>query len=267
MLTVSIPASDQDRVNRRVYHARGVARYYRSHALDEAETMALLAYQPAFAGRRVLDLGVGTGRTTAFVAPLASRYTCVDFSPRMVDAVRARFPGIPSLIGDMRDLSVFDDSAFDFVLASCNLVDAVDHADRLKVFGEVRRVLRPGGLFVFSSHNRRFRDALAGPRLRWSRNPGTQAVHLWRWVRSLVNHARVRHLRRVEPDYAILNDPGHDYAALHYYVDRATARRQMAAVGFRVLSEFDLSGRALGPGDEDRDSSSVLYVTERAATD
>src|SRR5690242_13225523 len=99
MLTVSIPASDQDRVNWRVYHAPGVARHYRSHALDEAETMALLAYQPAFAGQRVLDLGVGTGRTTAFLAPLASRYTGVDFSPPMIDALRVRFPGIRALIG------------------------------------------------------------------------------------------------------------------------------------------------------------------------
>jgi SAM-dependent methyltransferase len=264
MLTVSIPASDQDRVNWRVYHAPGVDRYYRSHALDAAETMALLAYQPAFGGRRVLDLGVGTGRTTAFISPLASHYVCVDFSPPMIEAIRRRFPGVPAIIGDMRDLSAFDDGGFDFILASCNLVDAVGHEDRLQVFGEIRRVLRPGGVFMFSSHNRRFREALSGPILRWSHNPGTQAVHLWRYARSLVNHARVRHLRRVERDYAILNDPGHDYAALHYYVDRVTARTQMATAGFRMLSEFDLSGRALGPGDDDRESSSVMYVAERA---
>ena len=265
MLTVSPPASDQDRVNWRVYHAPGVARYYRSHALDAAEMMALLAYQPAFASQRVLDLGVGTGRTTAFLAPLASRYVAVDFSSPMIDALRRRFPSVSAMIGDMRDLSAFADASFDFILASCNLVDAVGHDDRRRVLAEVRRVARPGGLFVFSSHNRRFREALSGPMLRLSRNPGTQAVHLWRYARSLANHARVRHLRRVEHDYATLNDPGHDYAALHYYVDRATARRQLADAGFRTLNEFDLSGRALGPGDDDSDSSSLLYVTERAA--
>jgi hypothetical protein len=36
----------------------------------------------------------------------------------------------------------------------------------------------------------------------------------------------------------------------------------MATAGFRMLSEFDLSGRALGPGDDDRGSSSVMYVAE-----
>ena len=29
---------------------------------------------------------------------------------------------------------------------------------------------------------------------------------------------RIRHLRRVEQDYALLNDSGHDFAALHYYI-------------------------------------------------
>lgn len=265
MLTVSIPASAQDRVNWHVYHAPGVVRYYHSQALDAAETMALIAHQPAFAGRRVLDLGVGAGRTTTFVAPLAARYVCLDFSTQMIDAIRVRFPGLPALLGDMRDLSAFDDAAFDFVLASCNVVDAVGHEDRLRVLAEVRRVLRPGGVFMFSSHNRNFREALSGPILRRSHNPGTQAVHLWRYAQCLRHHARVRHLRRVERDYAILNDPGHDYAALHYYIDRVTARRQMAAAGFRVLSEFDLAGRALGPSDDDRESSSLLYVAERTA--
>jgi SAM-dependent methyltransferase len=263
MLAIGERATDQDRVNRLVYHAPAAVRHYRSSELDAAETMALIAYQPAFAGRRVLDLGVGTGRTTRFLTPFASTYLGLDFSPHMVDAFKERQGGIPVVLGDMRDLSRFDDASFDFVLAACNLIDAVGHADRLHVIEEVRRVVQPRGVFMFSSHNRCFRDALSGPKLQWSRNPGTQAAHVWRYARSLVNHARVRRLRQLAPEYAILNDPGHDYAALHYYVDRATARRQMTSMGFRVLSEFDLMGRALGPDDDDRDTSSVMYVTER----
>ena len=252
--------SDQDRVNRPIYLKPNIARWYRSESLDAAETMALLAYQPAFAGRDVLDLGVGTGRTTRYLAPLTRRYVCVDASPPMVAHIRAHFPGVSVHLADMRDLSAFDDASFDFVLASCNLLDAVSHDDRLRVLAEVRRVLRRPGVFMFSSHNRRFRTALSGPILRWSRNPGTQAAHVLRYVRSLVNHARVRHLRRLETDYALLNDPGHDYAMLHYYIDRGIQRRQLQAAGFRELSAFDQAGRALQEDDADIDSPSVLYV-------
>src|SRR5262245_15665040 len=116
--------SDQDRVNRRVYHAKNIASWYRSDSLDSPETMALLAYQPAWADRDVLDLGVGSGRTTRFLAPLARRYVCVDSSPAMVAYVRTHAPTVAVHLADMRDLSLFADGNFDFVFASCNLIDA-----------------------------------------------------------------------------------------------------------------------------------------------
>jgi SAM-dependent methyltransferase len=252
--------SDQDRVNRRIYHAANIPAWYRSGHLDIAETMALLAWQPAFAGRRVLDMGVGSGRTTRYLAPLAAEYVCFDWSPPMVEYVRRHLPGVDVRLGDMRDLSAFANASFDFVFGSCNLIDAVSHDDRLRVLREVRRVLVPNGVFAFSSHNRRLRDALAGPRLRLTRNPANQLMHVWRYLRSLVNHARLRRLRRIEDGYAILNDPGHNYAALHYYIDRDTQRRQLASCGFRLLNVFDSDGRVLEDGEADSNSPSLLYV-------
>jgi len=83
-------------------------------------------YQPAFAGRGVLDLGVGTERTTRYLAPLARTNVCVDSSPPMVDDVHAHFPGISVYLADMRNLSAFGDGAFDFVFAACNLIDDAD---------------------------------------------------------------------------------------------------------------------------------------------
>ena len=257
-------SSAQDRVNQQIYQASNVPRFYRSDRLDYAETMALLAYQPAFAGRHVLDMGVGTGRTSRYLAPLAGRYVGVDSSPPMIDYLQRHFPGLPVMLADMRDLSAFATGSFDFVLASCNLIDAVSHEDRFRVLSEARRVLRADGLFMFSSHNRRFRTAESGPRMVWVRNPATQALHVLRYVRSWINHARVGRLRRFEKEYALLNDPGHDYAALHYYVDRETQQSQLEQSGFRLLDIFDDTGRRIAPGDDDRDSPSLLYVAEKA---
>ena len=254
--------SDQDRLNGRIYSAPNIARWYTRHDLDGAETMALLRYQPAFAGRDVLDMGVGAGRTSRYLAPLSRRYVCVDFSPPMVSYVRAHFPAVDVRLADMRDLSAFADASFDFVLASCNLIDAVSHVDRLRVLGEVRRVIRRPGVFAFSSHNRRFRTALSGPIWQWSRNPATQFLHALRYLRGMMNHARVGRLRRNEDGYALLNDAGHDYAALHYYIDRRTQRRQLCEAGFRVTDEFDITGRRLNDADDDADSPSVMYVAE-----
>jgi SAM-dependent methyltransferase len=259
----STPRSDQDRVNSRIYNASGITRYYCSAQLDHAETMALLRHQPAFAGRDVLDLGVGTGRTTRFLAPLALRYVAIDSSPMMIEYMRRSFPDVAVRPGDLRDLSEFSDRSFDFVFGACNVIDGVSHADRLRVLAEVHRVLRPAGVFAFSSHNRGFRRALSGPCLHWSRNPGTQILHGLRFVRSVVNHARVKRLRRIEKSYAVLNDEGHDYAALHYYINRDTQERQLAQAGFRVLDEFDAAGRLLHEDDDDSESPMVLYVAAR----
>jgi SAM-dependent methyltransferase len=222
--------------------------------------MALLAYQPAFAGRDVLDLGIGAGRTTRILAPLARRYVGTDYSPPMIAHVRATLPDIDARLCDMRDLSPFADASFDFVMASCNLLDAVSHDDRLAVFAEVRRVLRPGGTFVFSSHNRRFALATRGPYLVRAGNPATQAAYLLRYAQGLLNHARVRRYRREEAEYALLNDLGHDYAALHYYIDRETQRRQLERAGFIPRDVFNVAGRRLVDGDDDAESPSLLYV-------
>src|SRR5262245_57653043 len=113
-ISVRLPASDQDRLNQRIYQAANISRWYRSSTLDYGETMALLRYQPSVAGREVLDLGVGTGRTARYLAPLAGRYVCVDSSRPMVEYVRGHLPNIEIHLADMRDLGIFATGSFDF---------------------------------------------------------------------------------------------------------------------------------------------------------
>src|SRR3954469_158482 len=172
------PDSSQDVVNGRIYQAPNIHRWYPVDAgLDRAETMALLAHQPAFAGRDVLDIGVGTGRTTRYLAGVARTYVGVDSSAPMIHYLRQRAPTVDARVADMRDLSAFQDESFDFAFASANVVDAVDHSGRQRTWSELRRVLRRTGVLMFSSHNRRYRHALRGPWLERVRNPATQAVH------------------------------------------------------------------------------------------
>ena len=61
--------------------------------------------------------------------------------------------------------------------------------------------------------------------LRWSRNPATQGVLAIWWVIQLFNHRRIGRMRRFEDEFALLNDEGHDYACLHYYIDQRHQRR------------------------------------------
>lgn len=101
----------------------------------------------------VLDLGCGTGRTTAVLDRIGFDVVGVDVSEPMVQRARQLLPHVEFRSGDARDLQ-FDDDRFDYVLFSFNGLDYVHpEGDRYVALREIWRVLKPGGTFVFSSHN------------------------------------------------------------------------------------------------------------------
>lgn len=107
-----------------------------------------------FTGRKVLDIGCGSGGITLFLAreyPL-SHITGFDVEQPVIDAAvrRAQQEGLSGrasfLRGDPGPLP-FDDESFDIVFSK----DALIHvADKEALFAEIFRVLRPGGRFAAS---------------------------------------------------------------------------------------------------------------------
>jgi SAM-dependent methyltransferase len=104
----------------------------------------------ALGGREVLEIGCGRGGGASFVSRYLGprRLVAVDLSRRAVALCRARFsvPGLSFEQGDAERLP-FGDGSFDAVLN----VESSHCYGRLPVFlGEVRRVLRPGGQFLYA---------------------------------------------------------------------------------------------------------------------
>ena len=252
----------QDEINRAVYNARGVYRYYLSNTLTPPETACLLKYQPHISGRDVLDIGVGAGRTTRYLAPLARRYEAIDISPVMVDYLKGAIQGIRVHLADFGDLGIFGDRSFDFILATDNVIDAVSHENRLEALREASRVLRKGGIMALSSHNIHYKNAFSGPKLSWSSDPARFAKNCARYAVSMWNHVRVAPLRQTSAEYALLNDPGHFYACLHYYSSRSTLSSQLSAAGMRLIDAFDIDGQAIGEHEDDSRNPSLFYVAE-----
>ncbi|MBS1850859.1 MAG: class I SAM-dependent methyltransferase [Acidobacteria bacterium] len=106
-------------------------------------------------GMSILDLGVGGGRTTPYLSSLAGRYVGVDYAPAMVQVCREKFPRLRFEEADAADLSRFASGAFDAVVFSFNGLDVLAVEQRQRCLAECRRVLRSGGVFIFSSHNAR----------------------------------------------------------------------------------------------------------------
>jgi ubiquinone/menaquinone biosynthesis C-methylase UbiE len=100
--------------------------------------------------QRVLDVGTGTGRTLHQLcrAHPGHRYFGVDLSGYYIDRARELLAGRDvSLLVDNAENLPLADGSFDAV-TSVFLFHELPLAARRNVLAEVRRVLRPGGLFV-----------------------------------------------------------------------------------------------------------------------
>jgi SAM-dependent methyltransferase len=229
---------------------------------DEAAVFTDLALMPAeraVLGRLVrrmpevdmLDLGVGTGRTGWTFAPLVRRYVGVDYSPRMIAAAEERLggePGVELMLGDARDLAAVD-GEFDFVLFSFNGIDAVSAADRLRVLDGVRARLRPGGLFLFSTHSL---GALPFDTRR-SLSPRFSHIRAYRayaWFKSIAYARRIRAINRGldlsaarARGWDVVPSMAHNFRITDHYVDPEFQVRQLREHGFEVVAVYDPEGR------------------------
>jgi len=147
--------------NREIYNGAETVGYYTSiDQLTIGESYLFGKYAPP--GCAILDLGVGAGRTTSALAPVAQRYVGLDYAQCMVDACRSRFPELEFHCRNACDLSPLENESFDAVVFSFNGIDYIEtYADRARCIAEINRVLVPGGYFIFSSHNARMTGLLS----------------------------------------------------------------------------------------------------------
>ena len=98
----------------------------------------------------VLDLGCGTGRHALWLGAAGANVTAVDFSEGMLNEARRKLgaSAVRFLVHDLHLPLPFEAAAFDRLVSGLVL----EHLNDLGfVFGEARRVLKPGGRAVVSA--------------------------------------------------------------------------------------------------------------------
>jgi len=231
--------------NRAVYADVHTSRQYGSAMdLQAPESFILSRIGAEFKGKRILDIGVGGGRTTPYLLEISSNYVGIDFAAQMIAQCRARYPSASFEVCDARDLSRFGAAAFDLVFFSFNGIDCNGHADRLAILGEIRRVLARGGAFVFSSHNR---DCAEKGEM-W---PPSEAElrRLAKFVltdpAAVLRHALNKRHEEANDEYAIVNDDAGGYRCLLYYISMDKQIVQLHEMGFGNVAAFGRDGRMI----------------------
>jgi SAM-dependent methyltransferase len=243
----------------------------RSTWIDPGEQAAFLRVASRVRGATTLDIGVGGGRTVPIVRLLTDHYVAVDYLPEMVALCRRSWPDVDVSVADARDLGQFDSGRFGFVLFSFNGIDGIGHADRPRALGEIHRVLEPGGLLVFSTHNKDgptfgatpWRPAGAPERAsapihhRVLRAAAIMALNPGHLPRSVRNWRRLRRHASAGPDWAIGPVEAHDFDLLLHFTTLTGQVHELDRLGFETEAVFDAEeGRQVELGS---DTSGIRY--------
>jgi SAM-dependent methyltransferase len=146
-------------------------------------------------GRRVLELGCGTGDLLA--ATLPSRGLGVDFSPRMTALARKKYPALSFEVDDIENLELRE--TFDYVILS----DAIGSlGDVWEGFRRLKQVCRPDTRVIVTNSN-----YLWEPLLRLAERLGLKArqpLQHWLPLSDIENLLALNGFAPVREGYAVL---------------------------------------------------------------
>jgi 2-polyprenyl-6-hydroxyphenyl methylase/3-demethylubiquinone-9 3-methyltransferase len=193
-----------------------------------------LQHQPAELG--LLDVGCGGGLLAEEFARLGCTVTGVDRSLPTLEAARAHAAqsGLDiRYLESSAETLPFESASFD-VVSCCDVLEHVD--DPAHVLGEIARVLRPGGVFLFDTINRTLRSKLVAIKLAQDWRPTRfipRDVHVWeKFIRPEELSAWMQAAQLWPCEFVGLSPPRNPLPAL-----RAFARHKLGRIDFAELGE------------------------------
>jgi SAM-dependent methyltransferase len=262
--------ADLNDLNQRFYKNRSIADWYatKDFILQEEQTFLDAHGTEVLDGKSILDIGIGAGRTTRFLLPRAARYVGVDYSPEMIATARTRFPEATLEVRDARDLSAYQNSEFDTVIFSFNGMDCLSHEGRMAALTEILRVLKPGGWFGFSAHNRSRVPATAysASNINFSKHP----LRMWKnasgYLRGIWNWLHSKKLAVETEEYAMRHDSGNIFEVPMYYIGKLQQAAQLERVGFEVITIINAKGKVTTVDEPDATSPWIFFAARKGVS-
>jgi len=109
-----------------------------------------------FKEKKILEAGSGTGRISLALAKEGANVTLVDFSEPALLQSKQRFEnaGLEGefILSDIFNMKEISDNTFDIVW-NAGVIEHFDYDQQIKVFTELKRVLKPNGLLITLNPN------------------------------------------------------------------------------------------------------------------
>jgi SAM-dependent methyltransferase len=118
---------------------------WKSHVREELVPAAIA---DIYLGGDVLEVGPGFGPATEVLSGRAGRLTALEIDPRLAAPLRERLGDRVEIVDGDGTAMPFADASFDVVACFTMLHHVPSAGAQDRLFGEVARVLRPGGSFV-----------------------------------------------------------------------------------------------------------------------
>jgi len=247
------------KLNRKIYESTEVVNEYADQEqLQKPELAILSTLKDELKHMKMLDIGVGGGRTTINFKGLVSEYIGIDYSKGMIDACLKRFPkekNVSFKLANVVALDNFKENYFDFVLFSFNGIDCISHDDRIKGLKEIKRVLRDEGVFVFSTHNLYNIKKLYS--IKVYKNPLFFIRRMRFFCRLFLSNKFPWKLKNM--DWAIVNDGVYGFRARHYYIKPCFQVKQLEELGFKNIKLYSLEGKELDISQLDMTADPWIY--------
>ncbi len=243
-----------------IYNTKTISKDYgRRDYLDKSEKAIIKLLGPKLSYMSMLDMGVGGGRTTKYFGPMVKEYIGADYALAMIEICRAKYPGMYEFIeADARYMNRMEYDRFDFVLFSYNGLDSFNHQQRIIALKEIKRILKPGGYFAFSSHNLDWQELpelfkLNSELAKLKLKKDTTIMFLRSYIRAgfknlklnLLNKSismerLIKKLRQNKKGY--LYDNSLNGKASIYYITPNEQYRQLEEIGFTDIKSFSKQG-------------------------
>lgn len=203
-------------------------------------------FETYIAGRKcdkLLDVGIGAGRTTAYLVNYCEKYTGIDYSENLVQKAKLKYSDLDLRCMNAADLSEFDNNRFDFVNFSFNGLDYATLNDRMKILSEIYRVLKPGAVFFFSTHNRNAFNFNKAP---WFNRKNSLWINIKTFLKLLPflprHYSKKKH-EVLNSDYAIINNCAHNYGLMTFHSTPELVKKQLESNYFCDVIFYNWEGK------------------------